>query len=584
MRRGLDRKQRAFFATPEGKRALLERELRPTPATLIVVPTPLLEHWAEQLRRHVDLASIAFGGHAPAGGVQGGAGGGYGRGAVYIDGLGDLLDAPVPFPAVQIASSALASAGELAGFAIVVTTFERCGREQLKADVRTAAAWQGRSVESAWAANDSRRSSLMALRWLRLVVDEGHCLGGADATLADENANDFISSIAAERRWVLSGTPTVGADVRASLTQLHCLLRFLREPCYGLSPRSKWDRLVGAPFLAAGSAASEPLLSALRPVMVRHTKADLRLAPPRIHPEANVTMHWDKAVHSERQYVAGVFQRAAQHILHALAQPRAEAARALAAAAPRACAAPAHSARPVKAVVFSRFINDLEQVGHFMYEAEGDERVCQHYGDFRSTELSRFRNGATRVRHCPRCHYENEYSASGDKCTRTLVEVTYDPTPAVPAGTALGAAAGAALGAGDEFARTWPVEEERVYFRDASQPTGWRPWRPSDRHRWAQLAPHDKRVLVRGDSSVPGSSLPRPGGGDRICTLRGFGRCGSYFGPPRLTGRPAYEGCPPCWHERNVAYTDGPPLRNVPWQRKVTASQLEPTAPANMAV
>ena len=118
----------------------------------------------------------------------------------WIDGVGDLADVPVPFPYVAAAATGeSASAAELARYAVVVTTFERCRREFDKADVRTSAAWQGRS-DALWAADDSRRSAYMAIRWLRLVVDEGHALGGGDVELADENTTAFIAQLAAERR------------------------------------------------------------------------------------------------------------------------------------------------------------------------------------------------------------------------------------------------------------------------------------------------------------------------------------------------------------------------------------------------
>ena len=59
----------------------------------------------------------------------------------------------------------------------------------------------------------------MRLRWLRLVVDEGHELGKHEL----EPANLFISSLPAERRWVMSGTPTVDGEAGAegALMQLH---------------------------------------------------------------------------------------------------------------------------------------------------------------------------------------------------------------------------------------------------------------------------------------------------------------------------------------------------------------------------
>ena len=57
-------------------------------------------------------------------------------------------------------------------------------------------------------------------------------------------------------------------------------------------------------------------------------------------------------------------------------------------------------------------------------------------------------------------------------------------------------------------------------------------------------------------------------------TLRGWGRCGAYYGPPRLSARPVYQGCPPCWAARGTPYTLAPPLRDVPWQRRSLDSYL----------
>ena len=144
------------------------------------------------------------------------------------------------------------------------------------------------------------------------------------------------------------------------------------------------------------------------------------------------------------------------------------------------------------------------------------------------------------------------------------MEVLYDVDPNVenpnadPSG----------LGAGDEFARTFPVEEERVLLRDPSSISGWRAWRPQDYYNFSAMTSGQKRVLVRGSTEVPGSTLPKPGGGDRLCTLLGFGRCGSYFGPPRFHSRPVYLGCPPRWIERGTPYTPYPILRGEAWTQK----------------
>lgn len=417
---------------------------------------------------------------------------------------------------------------------------------------------------------DSRRSPLLSLRWLRLVVDEGHVLGGGENSstgqIVDTDANKFISEIAAERRWVLSGTPTVGSNVKDALHQVHNLLRFLREPTYGLSPVSKWDRAVANVFASGAPSGRTALLNVLRPLMVRHTKADLRLPPPRYLPEWHGVVPWPPGA-TERAWVAATFRRAAVHIVERLREPRREAAR-------------GHG-RPVKAVVFSRYINDLEQVGHGLYELEGDEAVAQHFGSFRSAELSRFRNSVTRYRVCPRCGFHNEQDmASGHKCARQLLIVKYDvAAPALAGGAGAGVQAGFVPGIQlhepSDFERTWPVETERVYLRDNTSEQGWRPWAGQDFYRWQEMGPADKRVLVRGDLNVAGSALPRPGGGNAVCLLLGFARCGSYVGPARPHGRPPYEGCPPCWVQRGVPYTlHTPILHGVPWLTKEVETRL----------
>ena len=43
------------YAVWELRELMIERQLLPTSATLVVVPDALLEHWCEQLRRHLNL-------------------------------------------------------------------------------------------------------------------------------------------------------------------------------------------------------------------------------------------------------------------------------------------------------------------------------------------------------------------------------------------------------------------------------------------------------------------------------------------------------------------------------------------------
>ena len=73
----LDRRQRQFFSSSIGIRIKLERSLLPSAATLIIVPLVLLEHWYEQLHRHIGMLYLVNNNE--------------GRGVVYLDGLGNII-------------------------------------------------------------------------------------------------------------------------------------------------------------------------------------------------------------------------------------------------------------------------------------------------------------------------------------------------------------------------------------------------------------------------------------------------------------------------------------------------------------
>ena len=498
MRLGLDPKNRQATHGPHGLRALFERELWPVSTTLIIVPKPLLQHWAEQLRLLLDLGAIS-----PLGPAEGG------RGAVWVDDLGasrDLADCdpsqPVPCHGGASAAALLDEpqlAARWARFAIVVTSFERCASEARRADEWSTAMW---------AADEARRSPLTALRWLRLVVDEGHALGGGVETesISGAAANKFIAGLAAERRWVLSGTPTVGTDERASLRQMHTLLGFLREPTLGLAPHRDFERTIAQPFLRGDLSAEARLLGVLQPIMVRHTKEDIRLPDPKVlSTEWDGRRHWDRASQTEREHVDKVFEAAAEHVLNSLLTARRL----------------ESSGRPTKAIVYADGSADLEQFQHFIVRgwqrlhghansAAANEAVALHYvsdgRDYRASELSRFRHNKLRCRECARCGLLNdEHDGGGERCTRFLINVRFDPLPFVPTVNGLHAPHQADPLAGTEA----EVEEERVQLRDLSYPSGWRPWTVADfytRH------PTSQRVRVRCTGGVDGSTLPPPVG------------------------------------------------------------------------
>ena len=55
-----------------------------------MVPDALLEHWTEQLRRHLNLNYFSDDNNTA------------GRGVVYLDGIGDLVDARTPLSAISL--------------------------------------------------------------------------------------------------------------------------------------------------------------------------------------------------------------------------------------------------------------------------------------------------------------------------------------------------------------------------------------------------------------------------------------------------------------------------------------------------
>jgi hypothetical protein len=229
LKAGLDKRKRSYFLNEKGKRLVFERNLMPCSSTLIIVPDVLMEHWAEQIRRHLNLEVFAESNN-----------GGGSQGVVYIDGVGDLSNTGFSLNDVSLQRS-MAPASHLMRHMIVVVTFTRCEQEYEK-EVKA-----GRMQNISNTHNNKRRratsmsssygepSPLLQLRWFRLVVDEGHELGTHEA---GSGVTRFVNELAAERRWVLSGTPSTGDEDSEDFTsngldQLQRLLLFLRHPLYG---------------------------------------------------------------------------------------------------------------------------------------------------------------------------------------------------------------------------------------------------------------------------------------------------------------------------------------------------------------
>jgi SNF2 family DNA or RNA helicase len=289
MKAGMDKSSRSFLKSKQGQRISYERSLRPSAATLVVVPLALLEHWYEQILRHIGLhyftrmtieeenlythdMNMLTGFDDEQKSIMKEAL--TKHGVVYLDGLGDLADVQTPLSKLQVTSSMQISNTELAHYIIVITTFERCQQQFQNALHITNGGIRGDNPDG-FEYNrhlTSRQLPLLQIRWSRLVVDEGHELGLVDKR--DSSVTLFLSEIAAERRWVMSGTPTAAVSTRMGLLQLHRLLRFLRHETYGIDADGlkywKLDILEG--FTHHNMESYQLLVDVLKGVMVRHLK------------------------------------------------------------------------------------------------------------------------------------------------------------------------------------------------------------------------------------------------------------------------------------------------------------------------
>ena len=475
---------RAFVNSEEGARLLLERSLYPSAATLIIVPMSLLEHWFEQLSRHVDLnylvhqhgagtSSVNEDGHWDRDVASGR------RGVIYFDGLGDILDIQAPLPKLRI-NEDRRSGLELSQYLIVVTTFERCAslQQKVKATKSKTSARDRRYLLSG-ASNEIGRDGIEInkIRWLRLIVDEGHELGGRNIKTGDVSpATEFIRELAAERRWVMSGTPTTGTTSSNALSQIQRLLVFLRHPKYGTGQNGLklWKKIVSGPFLMQAPEARQTLQELLAATMVRHTKEDLQLFEPIkeqvVLDTAQLQVTQAKALAQLDSLAQGdvltdndniIDKLKAQYIYNIISSAKAEWQR------NRKMDATRHSLgtgsgqgtpkgyirigneesghqaqsnvpnRRPKCSIFSTDGDHLNGVGHFLYLWMGERSICEHGGihrdataskfmaESRSSELSRFRCSMRKYRRCPLCGCENSIT-SGPTCLRTLLLVEYD--------------------------------------------------------------------------------------------------------------------------------------------------------------
>lgn len=155
----------------------------------------------------------------------------------------------------------------------------------------------------------SMLACVQTLFFVQIFVDEWcHLFSRTGEHAAGSDVTKFINQVGAERRWVMSGTPTTGDEDSPNFTakgldQLQRLLLFLRHEKYGTTvdqfdgknvsslsvmvqdgnkwtAKTAWDKHVKKPFLNKQEDGRKELYRVLDEVMIMHKKEDLSLPKP----------------------------------------------------------------------------------------------------------------------------------------------------------------------------------------------------------------------------------------------------------------------------------------------------------------
>ncbi|CAG8539788.1 2666_t:CDS:1 [Funneliformis caledonium] len=168
--------------------------------TLIVVTLSILGNWVDQINMHVKEGSLSY----------------------YVYHGPNRDDNPK----------------NLQNYDVVVTTYAILGQSDIK----------------------DKRRGLFAVKWLRVILDEGHIIRtkSTKQSIAAYNLN-------AERRWILTGTPIMN-----ELNDMYSLIKFLR-----IAPFNEiewWNRVFNRPIKAGDTEAIERLKVLMKIVCLRRTK------------------------------------------------------------------------------------------------------------------------------------------------------------------------------------------------------------------------------------------------------------------------------------------------------------------------
>jgi SNF2 family DNA or RNA helicase len=219
------------------RRSISHMTLLSSKTTLIISPDTLLTHWRDQINLHINVTMKI---------------------KIFVD-----LDLSLPLP----------SAEDIAQFDLFITTFRSIlslssrasftptlprrlsnewshGKPQCKLDEKKGKTFeeefQGDLSASIFISPNKQKSrphssssfqqqpqqhmshlsELLKIHWLRVVIDEGHQLGRSSTT----NAILLATLLEAERRWILTGTPTRSFSSEVTTTALRHLYQVTSSP------------------------------------------------------------------------------------------------------------------------------------------------------------------------------------------------------------------------------------------------------------------------------------------------------------------------------------------------------------------
>ncbi|KAG9343625.1 hypothetical protein JZ751_013795 [Albula glossodonta] len=104
-------------------------------------------------------------------------------------------------------------------------------------------------------------SPLHEVKWLRVVLDEGHVVRNPNAL-----QSKAVLGLTTERRWILSGTP-----IQNSLKDLWMLISFLKMKPFDV--KEWWNRVIQRPITLGDSNGLKDLQTLVKGITLRRTKA-----------------------------------------------------------------------------------------------------------------------------------------------------------------------------------------------------------------------------------------------------------------------------------------------------------------------